>query len=188
VSVFQVGDYLDLWRESPDPLADPDVPNRIRASHPKLVTLLEDPRLGTGFLLGNHDFELYKLTAYNTWERRFFIPDTAPGVIVMHGDYFDWVERELPAELRDIAVYLFGESHQAGSAVIGKMADLPRKYNGEKNYADRIQLAKPAALGPCRRAMRPCGQLQRADGWAVLDTACQECVKANRQFGTGCAP
>ena len=48
------------------------------------------------FLLGNHDFDLYQNVTYNNWERRFFIPGSAPSVLILHGDYFDPVEREIP--------------------------------------------------------------------------------------------
>src|SRR5271157_3855166 len=191
VVVFQIGDYLDLWRETLLPLSDPDIPNRIRSSHQQLVDLLEDPGLNTHFLLGNHDFDLYQLTAYNNRERRFFIPGDAPSAIVMHGDYFDWVETELPAELRDIGVYVFGESHQPGSAVLGQMLDLSHKHNQEKDYTNQIQLAEPAALGAMQAgelAVPDNYNLQTADssasgGTAFLASACQECVNANAEFG-----
>lgn len=191
VVVFHIGDYLDLWRETLLPLDDPDIPGRIRDSHRDLVDLLEDPNLNTHFLLGNHDFDLYQLTAYNAWERRFFIPGGAPRAIVMHGDYFDWVERELPAEVRDIGVYLFGESHPAGSAVLGRMRDLSHKYNRQKDYTDRIQLASPAPLGALQAgesAVPDNYNLQTAassvsGGLTFLASACRECVNANSQFG-----
>ncbi|HYW41817.1 MAG TPA: metallophosphoesterase [Bryobacteraceae bacterium] len=192
VVVFHIGDYLDLWRESLGPAIDPDVPDHIKDSHEQLVTLLEDPGLNTHFLLGNHDFDLCQLAGYNTWERRFFIPGTAPSVLVMHGDYFDWVERELPEELRDIGVYLFGESHLAGSAVLGQMQDLTHKYNQQCDYTSRIQLAAPAALGALQSgsAVVPASyNVQTKDssvtgGLQFLDLACQECVNANAQFGS----
>jgi UDP-2,3-diacylglucosamine pyrophosphatase LpxH len=191
VVVFHIGDYLDLWRETLQPLNDPGIPDRIRDSHQKLVDLLEDSSLNTHFLLGNHDFDLYRLSAYNTWERRFFIPGDAPGVIVMHGDYFDWVERELPEEVRDIGVYLFGQSHPAGSAVLGQMQDLSHKYNRQKDYSNQIQLAAPATLGalqPGESAVPDNYNLQTAEssvngGIVFLAAACQECANANAEFG-----
>jgi UDP-2,3-diacylglucosamine pyrophosphatase LpxH len=192
VVVFHIGDYLDLWRETLLPLSDPGIPDQIKDSHTDLVNLIEDPNLNTHFLLGNHDFDLYTLTAYNTWERRFFIPGDAPNAIVMHGDYFDWVEKEVPEELRDIAVYLFGESHEAGTAVLGEMQDLTHKYNLAQDYTNRIQLAAPAPLGAMQAGESAIGanyNLQTADnsvagGLAFLDSACQECVNANTNSGT----
>lgn len=192
VTVFHIGDYLDLWRESLTPGGDADVPGRIKRDHETLAELLEDERLNTHFLLGNHDFELYQLSAYNRWERRFFIPGSAPSVMVLHGDYFDWVEREVPEDIRDVAVYLFGQSHEAGSPVVGKMADLARKYNSEKDYSQQLQLAKPATLGTAQAgdaAVPREYNVQRVNqtvdgGLQFLDIACQECINANREFGT----
>jgi UDP-2,3-diacylglucosamine pyrophosphatase LpxH len=192
VTVFHIGDYLDLWRESLTPGGDADVPDRIKRDHETLAGLLEDDRLNAHFLLGNHDFELYQLSVYNRWERRFFIPGSAPSVMVLHGDYFDWVEREVPEDIRDVAVYLFGQSHEAGSPVVGKMADLARKYNSERDYSQQLQLAKPATLGTAQAGAAAVPReynVQRTNqtvdgGLQFLDTACQECINANREFGT----
>jgi UDP-2,3-diacylglucosamine pyrophosphatase LpxH len=189
VVVFHIGDYLDLWRESLDP-AEPDVARRIKQDHPRLADLLEDRRLNAHFLLGNHDFDLYQLAAYNNWERRFFIPDAAPGVLIMHGDYFDPVEREVPEVLRDIGVYLFGRSHQAGTAILAHMASRAHQYNASKDFAGGIQLKQAAALGATRAGEAANGDfnVQREGatvdgGLLFLDQACAECVRANQADG-----
>jgi UDP-2,3-diacylglucosamine pyrophosphatase LpxH len=191
VVVFHIGDYLDLWRESLLPDLDPAVPERIKDDHQDLVNLLEDPTVNTHFLLGNHDFDLYKFTGYNTWERRFFIPGDAPTAVVMHGDYFDWVERNAPETLRDIAVYLFSESHPAGDALIGQMRNLALSCK-LPDYSNLIQSPQPAVIG----ALQPGGgdvpanyNLQTAanatpDGTKFLESACKECVNANAASGT----
>jgi UDP-2,3-diacylglucosamine pyrophosphatase LpxH len=190
VIVFHVGDYLDLWRESLAP-AEPDVARRIKQDHTKLAGLLEDRRLNAHFLLGNHDFDLYRMTSYNNWERRFFIPNEAPGVLIMHGDYFDPVERELPEELRDIGVYLFGRSHQAGTAILARMADRAHQYNASKNFTNGVQLTQAAPLGATRAGEAVDGDfnVQKAGdtvdgGLQFLDQACDECARANQADGT----
>jgi hypothetical protein len=111
----------------------------------------------------------------------------------MHGDYFDWIECDLPAALRDIAVYYFGPSHQASNALIGQMRDL-RTMCMRPDFGQFIQLPQPAALP----ASLPAGadipanyKLQRvddstasADGLKFLGQACAECVRANNESGT----
>jgi UDP-2,3-diacylglucosamine pyrophosphatase LpxH len=190
VDVFHIGDYLDLWRETLLPALNAEVPDHIKDSHPQLAGLLEDPELNVGFLLGNHDFDLYKFTAYNTWERRFFLPDD-PRVLVMHGDYFDWIERALPEELRDIGVYLFAQGHAAGDALIGKMRDLTYRCN-HPDYGQFIQLQQPAVLGsllphndglPANYNLQQLGSAPAA-GTQFLEQACQECVTVNRDSGS----
>jgi UDP-2,3-diacylglucosamine pyrophosphatase LpxH len=190
VNVFHIGDYLDLWRESLLPALNPTVPDQIKHSHKKLTTLLEDHALNTGFLLGNHDFDLYQFTGYNTWERRFFLPDD-PRVLVMHGDYFDWIERALPEELRDIGVYLFGQGQPAGDVLIGKMRDLTYRCN-HPDYGRFIQLQQPAVLGsllphdedlPATYNLQEPGTAPPA-GVQFLEKACGECVNINRESGS----
>jgi UDP-2,3-diacylglucosamine pyrophosphatase LpxH len=190
VVVFHIGDYLDLWRESLQP-ADPDAARRIKQDHPQLAGLLEDRRLNAHFLLGNHDFDLYQLASYNNWERRFFIPDEAPGVLILHGDYFDPVERDVPEVLRDIGVYLFGRSHQPGASILAKMADRAHQYNASKDFANGIQLTQAAPLGATRSGEAANGDVnvQKAGdtvdgGLLFLDQACDECVRANQADGT----
>jgi len=191
VNVFHIGDYLDLWRECLLPALNPGVPDQIKASHQKLTSLLEDDSLNTGFLLGNHDFDLYQFADYDTWERRLFIPDGAPRILVMHGDYFDWIERALPEEIRDIGVYYFGESHEAGDALIGQMRDLTYRCN-HPDYAQFIQLQQPAVLGPLQANDEgpPANYNLQVTGTApavgvqFLEKACEECVNVNQESGS----
>src|ERR1039457_3138673 len=60
VALYQIRDYLDLWREFPNPACGPGVPDGILDDHGALVDALEDRDLNTHFLLGNHDFDLYR--------------------------------------------------------------------------------------------------------------------------------
>jgi UDP-2,3-diacylglucosamine pyrophosphatase LpxH len=191
LSLIHIGDYLDLWRQSLLPSLNPAVPDQIKDSHKKLTTLLEDHALNTGFLLGNHDFDLYQFTGYNAWERRFFLPGDDPRILVMHGDYFDWIERNLSEDLRDIALFYFGESHEAGDALIGKMRDLTYRCN-HPDYGQFIQLQQPAVLGsllPHDEDLTGNYNLQEpgtapSAGVQFLAQACEECVNINHDTGS----
>jgi UDP-2,3-diacylglucosamine pyrophosphatase LpxH len=191
VEVYQLGDLLDLWREAPRPDQQPDVPARIKDDHEDLITAFLDRRLGLHFLLGNHDLDLCRWPDYAGWERRYYLPDAAPGVVVLHGDYFDWVER-LPASIQEIFVYLFAAGVAPNDYVLGRMRALSLESHAGRDYRRQIQLAQAAPIGP----LRP----PRADGippeWNVqregvadianlrfLDSAYRECLKANREFG-----
>ncbi len=192
VDVFQLGDYLDLWREAPPAQLDETVPDRIKDSHRALIDILEGEALNTGFLLGNHDFDLYRFVAYNTWERRFFLPGDDPRIVVMHGDYFDWIECSLPEAVRDIAVYYFGPSQHASNVLIGQMQNL-RARCMRPDYGQSIQL-RHASLSSSRAvsgAIPANFNLQQAgdpsasaDGLKFLDQACAECVRANGESDT----
>src|SRR6266404_723106 len=91
IVVYQLGDFLDLWREASGADDQLDVAARIKDDHQDLVLALLDDNLNARFLLGNHDFDLYRWPDYTAWERRYYLPDTAqapPSVILLHGDIF----------------------------------------------------------------------------------------------------
>ena len=168
VEVYQLGDFLDLWREAPRPDQQPDVPARIKDDHEDLITAFLDRRLRAHFLLGNHDLDLYQWPDYAGWERRYYLPDAAPGVIVLHGDYFDWVER-LPASIKEIFVYLFAPRVAANDYMLGRMRALSLQSHAGRDYRRQIRLAQAAPIGPLRAP--------RADGipaeWNVQREGCR---------------
>jgi UDP-2,3-diacylglucosamine pyrophosphatase LpxH len=191
VEVYQLGDFLDLWREAPQPDEPPEVPARIKDDHQDLIAAFLDRGLKTHFLLGNHDFGLYRWPDYAGWERRYYLPDAAPGVIVLHGDYFDWVER-MPASIKQIFVYLFSARVAPSDYVLGQMRALTLQSHAGRDYRKHIQLAQPARLGPLRppraEGVPPEWNVQRegvADAASIqfLDSAYRECLKANQEFG-----
>ena len=191
VEVYQLGDFLDLWREAPQPDEPPEVPARIKDDHQDLIEAFLDRRLKTHFLLGNHDFDLYRWPDYAGWERRYYLPDAAPGAIVLHGDYFDWVER-LPAPIKQIFVYLFSPRVAPSDYALGPMRALALQSHAGRDYRTRIQLAQPAPIGSLRSpredGVPPEWNVQRegvadAANLTFLDSAYQECLKANQEFG-----
>jgi UDP-2,3-diacylglucosamine pyrophosphatase LpxH len=113
--VYQLGDFLDLWRETNKPWktkpdkwrADVD---RIKNSHWHLYNALLDETLHTNFILGNHDFDLHRIPGFShRW--RFMIDylvdkQDVPVAGITHGDIFAWVER-LPDPVQKFFVYFF---------------------------------------------------------------------------------
>jgi len=191
VEVYQIGDFLDLWREAPQPDEPSEVPARIKDDHEDLITAFLDRRLKAHFLLGNHDFDLYQWADYAGWERRYYLPDSPPSVIVLHGDYFDWVER-LPASIKQIFVYLFSARVAPNDYVLGQMRALSRQSHAGRDYRRQIQLAQAAPIGPLRspraNGIPPEWNVQRegvadAASLTFLDSAYQECLQANQEFG-----
>ena len=152
---------------------------------------LTDRRLKARFLLGNHDFELFLSPNYVAWERRYYLPDhtaTAPGILLLHGDYFDWLEK-FPDNLQRIFVYLFAPHGSANDYQLGEMRSLISRSHSSKNYRDSLQAATPAPLGRLQE-LGP-GQTIPAE-WNVqreganltfLDSAHKNCQRANREFG-----
>ncbi len=197
VEVYQLGDYLDLWRENLGP-AGPDTPDRIKLDHLPLVNLLEGRALKAHLLLGNHDFDLWQSHAYDRSDRRYYIAGQGggPALIAMHGDYFDWVER-LPAVLKEIGVYLFAPDRPPDRYILGKMQKLAHDSNARCDYSSHLRLREPAVIGAMQagdlvvppewnvqKEAAP-GPEQTADPHSLdfLATASGECLKANAAYG-----
>jgi UDP-2,3-diacylglucosamine pyrophosphatase LpxH len=149
IAIYQLGDFIDLWREAPGLDDKLDAASRIKDDHEDLVLALLDRKLKARFLLGNHDFDLYRWPDYAAWERRYYLPDTSaqsPSVILLHGDIFDWVE-SLPDKVQDVLVYLFAPHLSPNDYALGQMQSLIRRSHGNRNYRTYIKAQKPATVG-----------------------------------------
>src|ERR1051325_6142737 len=139
VFVYHVGDLFDLWRETPlfDEMGN--AASNIEDDFPKIIAALTDPKLEAQFLLGNHDFDLFRFANYRQWERRFYLPDYRnPRGIVLHGDIFDWIEK-LPDALQQLFVYYFAPQVSPGNFKVGQeQADrFVHQFNGRSEERRR---------------------------------------------------
>ena len=116
VMVYQLGDMLDLWRETDGLDPDAEVAAAIEDAHAGLIGALYDPELDTQFLLGNHDYDLYRFPNYDLWQRYFYLTSA----LVLHGDVFDWVE-QLPDGLQNLVVHRFSPVVNPGRAQLEAM-------------------------------------------------------------------
>jgi len=120
ISVCQLGDYVDLWRQN---LTDPD----------PILSDFQGVRdgifeLGAWLCLGNHDVEIAKVPRLSTrWHWRLFFPDPDdPKAYVTHGDVFDWLEK-LPDSLQKWAVHLFSPKHAKPAQNLSALVTLVKK-------------------------------------------------------------
>lgn len=194
VAVYVIGDFFDLWRETPGFDADDDPAARIRDDHEDLVVAVLDRALRTRFLLGNHDFALYRWADYRSWERRYYLPDKtlqAPSTIVLHGDIFDWVET-LPDAVQQLFVYLFAPHLSPNAHDLEDMEKVVRRAHRNRKYRNGLQALKPLDTG----TVRPLDGGPVPDRWNVqqpgdapdellkfLDDAHATTRQANEQFG-----
>ncbi len=193
VELYQLGDFLDLWREADGAHDQVDVASPIKDDHEDLVTALMDRKLRTRFLLGNHDFDLYRWPDYTAWERRYYLPDNgnaAPSVVLLHGDIFDWVE-SLPDAVQNVFVYLFAPNVMAVDHRLGEMITLIRQSHGGRKYRQYIQAQQPATIGraeedvldevPARWNVQTPGASPQQN-LLYLDSAYECCKRANAQY------
>jgi UDP-2,3-diacylglucosamine pyrophosphatase LpxH len=193
IAVYQLGDFLDLWREASGADDQLDVAARIKDDHQDLVLALLDDNLNARFLLGNHDFDLYRWPDYTAWERRYYLPDTTqapPSVILLHGDIFDWVE-SLPDKIQDVFVFLFAPRVRPTEYALGQMRKLVRQSHGGRSYRNYIQNSQPATVGdvqagvpntiPARWNVQTAGSASEQN-LRFLESAYKCCVKANTDY------
>jgi UDP-2,3-diacylglucosamine pyrophosphatase LpxH len=188
IVVYQIGDLYDLWRQVDGLDPEANAASAIQNDHASLLSALRDPDLNTQFLLGNHDYDLYRFPNFDAWQRSFLLP---PSVMLLHGDVFDWVEK-LPGELKNLVLFLFTASHPADTADLEKMRPLNRQRRVGKTFHDYIQNQTPAPTGRWNapRTASESWNVQiagsaSADMLLYLDDARAKCAEANRQFGSG---
>lgn len=113
--IYQMGDFMDLWRETDRPWKKrPDewrgFVDRIKDTNNLLFNLFLDETLNVNFTLGNHDFDLHRVPDFShLW--RFLIhylvdKQEVPVAGIIHGDVFSWVER-LPDPVQQFFAHHF---------------------------------------------------------------------------------
>jgi hypothetical protein len=157
VAVYQLGDFVDLWRENPmyfkmKEAAEKTELNvqRVMESHIVLSQRLFGPELGTRRVLGNHDFDTHELETGIGAELRYYFPydrESYPVAIALHGDIFDSRERRMSEWLEHWGVYHFGPKvEQKVYDLQSLSAKIVQDHKG-KDYESHIQLPEPASLG-----------------------------------------
>ena len=157
VTVYQLGDFVDLWRENPMYFkmkegAEKTELNvqKVLESHTRLSRRLFGPELGTRRVLGNHDFDTHELETGIGSELRYYFPydrESYPVAVALHGDIFDSRERRMSEWLEHWGVYHFGPKvEQKVYDLQDLSAKIIQDHEG-KDYQDHIQLPEPAALG-----------------------------------------
>jgi UDP-2,3-diacylglucosamine pyrophosphatase LpxH len=187
VVVYQIGDLFDLWRQVDGLDPNANAASAIQNDHASLLAALRDPDLNAQFLLGNHDYDLYRFPNFDAWQRSYVL---APSVMLLHGDVFDWVEK-LPGELKNLVLFLFTASHPAGTAELQKMRPLNNGQRAGRTFRNYIQNQAPAPTGKWRDAGDAGGNWNvQVAGTApkemllYLDEARQKCGEANGEFGS----
>jgi len=158
VVVYQLGDFLDPWRETSKPWKEnPEHLSQIiqymLESNKEVYDVLVDDALNTQFVLGNHDFDLHRdPNLFSKWRfLRYYIVDDSDTPIggIFHGDLFSWVERVCPDWVQQFFVYNFSpkESDKKLKKKVEKKIRKthPKNPLSEKYKEDKSQ-KEPSAL------------------------------------------
>jgi UDP-2,3-diacylglucosamine pyrophosphatase LpxH len=182
VVIYQLGDFLDLWRETPDPDKRVQAAERIIKAYKPSMQGFDAAKVR--FLLGNHDLDLRKLVNFIAWERRLYLPnsdDRKATVMITHGDLFDWIEKYGPDEIQQVIVYYFAPLFGPNDYDLREVEKLVRKSHGSKNYKNKIQgTSDIGALGD--PAMTDASFNVSTTGM-FFESARTEGRKANAQYG-----
>jgi hypothetical protein len=160
VTVYQLGDFVDLWRQFPrylkfDKAAEQGEMHyqKVLEDHISLTRRLFGPELGTRRVLGNHDFNTHYLATCTGAELLYYFPygpASCPVAVALHGDMFDSFQRSLSHRLQHRATYRFGPMVKQ---IVYDLEGLPAKIIGalgEKEHPDH-PLAQPVSLGKSGR-------------------------------------
>jgi len=154
VTVYQLGDFVDLWRQFPE---HSNIENAAEEGEMNYQSVLEDhltlsrrllgPELATRMVLGNHDFSTHYVASCIGSSLIYYFPyDPANGPVAaaLHGDYLDPIQTELlSAGLQHWATYRFGPMVKQ---MVYDLQALPAKIMGRYG-PDPIGIAQPASIG-----------------------------------------
>lgn len=184
IALYQVGDFLDLWREEPIASERRDAASKIAAHHVELMQAFLNPTLRARFLLGNHDFDLYRWPNYTAWERRYFLPprgSLTPAGIALHGDLFDWLEL-LPNPINQFFSYFFSPLLSAPDHDLRAIRVLVEHANGQRDF--RQQISGSADVGAVHTGAIDTVPDEFNLGSHELMPRARDCIKAaNKAYG-----
>ncbi len=184
VSVFQLGDFMDLWRETPVMDERVDAASRIADDHRALMRAFFAPGFQTRFLLGNHDYELHRWENFIAWERRYFLGPrgtTMPSGIALHGDVFDEIER-FPDSLQRLVVFFLSPFKTATDHELNDVIALVHQENRRHDFTLQVGGdARLGALAPTEAQAIP--ERHNVGEHKFLSEAMMMCQRANRDFG-----
>lgn len=161
LTVYQLGDLFDVWRETPVYLSKnkfaegtSTLVQKIAEDHAVFFERLFGSELNTQYVLGNHDFDLHYLENFIGAELRYYFPfysGTTPCIVALHGDLFDKKERSLGEGLKHLAVSYLGPLIKNKVYDLSPIRELMIKDHGNNKYRDYIRYSTPPILGPVYR-------------------------------------
>jgi len=157
VTVYQLGDFFDLWRETPTYLSRNKLAEgtatavqKMAEDHQVLYERLFGPELNIQLVLGNHDFDLHYLEDFIGAELRYYFPfhsEGNPVAVALHGATFDSRERRLSDAIKHMAVHYLGPYVHDRVLDLTPIRELMVENHGENEYTDHIQRPQPSGLG-----------------------------------------
>jgi len=165
ISVYQLGDFLDLWRQTPFYLqiakfakkAEEGV-QKIQDDKKSIINLFKNAPIKTNFLLGNHDFDLHDFPEFSDSVLKYYLPFDLDNfndlddlfkkvtIVVLHGDIFSLLEKNVPDLLQQLAVFLLGPGKKPSVKALGELRKEMIKPFKNRKFTNFIQQRTPPVL------------------------------------------
>lgn len=156
VTIYQLGDFLDLWREISVSFTSNEATNKLvegaqKIQEAKQAIIAKLRHLNTNFLFGNHDFDLCHIPDFVSTELRYYFPIEETSAFTLHGDVFSLFEKNMPVGLKNFGVNVFGPSVKPGTKELGEFRNEVVKLGIEQakqshQFQDYIQQPTPFDL------------------------------------------
>jgi UDP-2,3-diacylglucosamine pyrophosphatase LpxH len=138
-TVTQLGDFVDLWRQSDN---DPRGVRTILETFPdirdRFLRNAEDS-LGARLLLGNHDLEAREARDFARARMIHYLPGTAGTLAATHGDAFDVAEIIVPDHIASFVLQTFGRLATPRTYDMEKLRTLRDQTTTSRDERTRIQ-------------------------------------------------
>ena len=147
MTVTQLGDFVDLWRESLEgPKSAKDIIESFPDIRDRFLRKSEDS-VSARLLLGNHDLEVRKAAIFARARMSHYLPGTGWTLMATHGDIYDHMELFLPDVIQNVVLQILGRIPKPGTSSMQKLMDLQRKYPPNDNQGDAT-FAEMGDAGP----------------------------------------
>ncbi len=138
-TVTQLGDFVDLWRQSDN---DPSGVHDILEAFPDIRDRFfreADGSLGTRLLLGNHDLEARRARDFERARMIHYLPGTAGTLLATHGDAFDVLETTVPDQIAAFVLQTFGRLATPQTYHMQELRTLRDQTTTSRDERTRIQ-------------------------------------------------
>jgi UDP-2,3-diacylglucosamine pyrophosphatase LpxH len=147
MTVTQLGDFVDLWRESLEgPKGAKDIMESFPYIRDRFLRKSEDS-VSARLLLGNHDLDARKSAIFARARMSHYLPGTGWTLMATHGDIYDYDELFMPDIIATIVLQILGRIPKPRTFPMQKLRDLQEKYPPNDNQGDAT-FAEMGDAGP----------------------------------------
>jgi UDP-2,3-diacylglucosamine pyrophosphatase LpxH len=151
MKVYQLGDFVDLWRESiMGAKGVRDIMNSFPDIRDRFLRNSGDS-LSARLLLGNHDLEARESRMFARARTVHYLTGTGWSQMALHGDVFDYLELFLPNIINTIVLQVLGRIPKPSTYPMEKLLDLQERYPPHDNQGDATFRATQSVEGDLPR-------------------------------------